>query len=67
MVPFSSFFKYCSFREKVILYLGYVFAALAGLIVPSTGILMGQIAASFDPNAENLDVAKTVQKVLIYI
>jgi len=40
---------FCTPREKVMIVIGYVASALAGLLVPSLAILMGEITISFDP------------------
>ena len=40
-------FKYGSQKDKVMLAIGTVAAALAGLLIPSIALIMGNIASTF--------------------
>jgi len=67
MVPFSHFFMYCTPGEKVMLYMGYLACVLAGLLIPSISILMGEITVSFDPTSTRKDTLDAMRRLNIAI
>lgn len=65
MVPFSHFFMYSTPGEKGLLYMGYVACVLAGLMIPSVSIFMGEITVSFDPDTTAKETLKAIRRLNI--
>ena len=47
VISIHRLFKYGSRKDKVMLGIGTVAAALAGLLIPSIALIMGKIATTF--------------------
>lgn len=67
MVPFSHFFMYSTASEKALLYCGYLACGLAGLLIPSVAIFMGEITVSFDPDSTVKETLKSIRRLNISI
>jgi hypothetical protein len=49
-VPFKIFFRYLTFKEKIILAIGILAAIITGVLLPAVAIVMGQIVNVFAPD-----------------
>ena len=46
-IPFTKFFSYMTSQDKLLLYVGTFAAIMAGAILPSISLVMGNVAAIF--------------------
>lgn len=49
MVPFSYFFRFLTPSDKALMILGSISSIVAGALVPSLSIILGNISSTFDP------------------
>lgn len=69
-VSFCRFLAYNSSRDKFIMTIGTIGAVLAGLLLPSISLVMGEVSQAFGPDnsGENtLETMTTVAKWLVCI
>jgi hypothetical protein len=63
-IPFVKFFSYLDYRDKFLLVFGTLAAILAGGILPSISLVMGNVAAAFsghdDPSDSNESILQTM-------
>jgi ABC-type multidrug transport system fused ATPase/permease subunit len=58
---------YISGSEKVLYYVGYVFSIIAGFLLPSIAIFMGEIINSYNPATSKKDSLEAVKKLCIIL
>ena len=49
MIPYLSLFRYCSFQDKVVLWVGLIGSFLSGFFAPGFAFVIGKIVLAFDP------------------
>ena len=49
MIPYLSLYRYCSFDEKVVLWIGLIGSFLSGFFAPGFAFVIGKIVLAFDP------------------
>jgi hypothetical protein len=62
-IRLSKFFQYLDCNDKALLVFGTVASVLAGGILPSISLVMGNVAAAFsgnDPNEQNDNILQTM-------
>lgn len=62
-IPFVKFFSYLDAKDKMLLVFGTLASILAGGILPSISLVMGNVAAAFsgnDPNEQQDNILQTM-------
>ena len=60
-IAFTKFFSYIGTTDKVLLVVGTICSVLAGTILPSISLIMGNVAAAFSGNVNvNTDILRTM-------
>ena len=65
-ISLLKFFSYCDYRDKFLLICGTTAAVLAGAILPSISLVMGNVAAAFsgnDPNENPDNILQTMSVI----
>ena len=65
-ISLLKFFTYCDYRDKFLLICGTTAAVLAGAILPSISLVMGNVAAAFsgnDPNENPDNILQTMSVI----
>jgi hypothetical protein len=61
MVKFSTFFRYLTWKEKMLALIGSISAVCCGVLVPTISIVLGEIANAFDPDNSAEDLFSTMK------
>jgi len=60
MIPFSLYFRYLTPTDKLLVTIGSISAIVAGCLLPSMAIIMGEITNTFDPDNTADDIKDTM-------
>ena len=60
MVPYSKLYSLASKQEKILMYIGWFFAAITGLGMPSFAFLFGDIMNAFGTQLDTLNKIKKI-------
>lgn len=50
MIKFSSFFRYLTIKDKLLISIGSISAVCCGCLLPSMSIMLGEVTNAFDPD-----------------
>ena len=67
MIPISYFFRFLSVKERIMMYIGNLSAVIAGVLMPSIAILMGEIINDFNPNNPKTLLLNKLSTLAIWI
>lgn len=56
MIPFRYFFRFMTKRDKLLMAVGTFSCVVAGCLVPSLAIIMGEITQNFDPRSSTDEI-----------
>ena len=66
-ISFFKFFKYLSPADKALLYIGTAAAILAGMILPSISLIMGNVTAAFTDGSSHESIIDTMNFIASYV
>ena len=66
-ISFFTFFRYLSPHDKVLLYTGTAAAVLAGMILPSIALIMGNVTAAFTDGASKQTIIDQMNFIASYV
>jgi len=67
MIAFSTFFRYLTLADKFLIGIGSISAIIAGCLMPSMSIVMGEITNTFDPDNTADEIKDTMGTLAGYI
>ena len=66
-VGLLKFFSYINWQDKVLLFVGTTAAILAGGILPSISLIMGNVAVAFSPGGDSSDILASMSFIASYV
>ena len=66
-ISFFAFFRYLSTADRVLLYLGTLASILAGMILPSISVIMGNVTVAFTGGGSIVDEMNFIASYVVMI
>ena len=66
-VAYSKLYTFANGSEKAIMFIGWIFAGITGLGMPSFAFIFGDILNAFDPQEDTLDLMKRIGLIMTCI
>ena len=63
-IPFSRFFRYLTFWDRIMLAVGIISCIVAGCLVPSFALIMASVAQAFTKSPDGTTDAEGIQKTM---